>query len=147
MSLGVYTFTARFNANSPFADMIPPIGEFPKQPINYIRTCVEVLKLHEEHESAQTAEKRRRRIEDVQKRNEYRKAHGLPIANGIESWTGTGSTKSAEEVDAAAAATPAAIPVSAAPSAAVDAISAHERQETDLQADADGKRKKFLGIF
>ncbi|KAK8039782.1 hypothetical protein PG993_008193 [Apiospora rasikravindrae] len=136
MSLGVYTFTARFNANSPFADMIPPIGEFPKQPINYIRTCVEVLKLHEEHESAQTAEKRRRRIEDVQKRNEYRKAHGLPIANGIESWTGTGeAAKPAEEEQGAA------IPISAAPSAAVDAISAAE------QTEADGKRKKFLGIF
>ncbi|KAK8078165.1 hypothetical protein PG996_004335 [Apiospora saccharicola] len=138
MSLGAYTFTARFNANSPFADMIPPIGEFPKQPINYIRTCVEVLKLHEEHESAQTADKRRRRIEDVQKRNEYRKAHGLPIANGIESWTGTGkAAKPAEEEGAVVAA----IPASAAPSAVLDATSTSE------QTEADGKRKKFLGIF
>ncbi|KAK8086338.1 hypothetical protein PG994_001312 [Apiospora phragmitis] len=137
VSLGVYTFTARFNANSPFADMIPPIGEFLKQPINYIRTCVEVLKLHEEHESAQTAEKRRRRIEDVQKRNEYRKAHGLPIANGIESWTGTGAAAQPAEEEGVIAA----IPASAAPSAAADAIIATE------QAEADGKRKKFFGIF
>lgn len=138
MSLGAYTFAARFNANSPFAEMIPPIGELPKQPINYIRTCVEVLKLHEEHESAQTAEKRRRRIEDVQKRNEYRKAHGLPIANGIESWTGTGAAaKPAEEEGAVVAA----IPASAASSAVLDATSTSE------QTDVDGKRKKFLGIF
>ncbi|KAI0198725.1 hypothetical protein F4808DRAFT_249003 [Astrocystis sublimbata] len=87
LSLAFYTFCANFNANSPFANMIPPISEFPRHPFQYVGMCIEVLKLHEEHESALTAEKRRKKIEDVAKRNEYRKAHGMePVTKG---WFGS----------------------------------------------------------
>ena len=48
--------------------MIPPISEFPRHPFQYVGVCLDVLRLHEEHESAQTAEKRRRKFEDIAKR-------------------------------------------------------------------------------
>lgn len=138
-SLAVYTFVAKFNATSPFADLIPPISEFPKQPINYIRTCVEVLKLHEQHESAVTAEKRKRRVDDVAKRNEYRKAHGLSASQGIDEWTGTAKSPTQAEQEAAAAAAAAPPPVAV--------VNTAEAPSPDLGLQPDGKRKKFLGIF
>jgi hypothetical protein len=112
VSLTAYTFAAKFNATSPYADMIPPISEFPSHPIDYIGTCLHVLRLHEEHISAVTAEKRRRRVEDVAKRNEYRKAHGLDPAQGIESWTGSAQSPIADSaVPVGDAAVPATAPV------------------------------------
>ncbi|KAK6070558.1 hypothetical protein SCUP515_08383 [Seiridium cupressi] len=137
VSLAAYTFTAKFNATSPYADMIPAISEFPSHPIDYISTCLHVLRLHEEHISAVTAEKRRRKVDDVAKRNEYRKAHGLDTAQGIESWAGFSNS-----------------PV-ASPAAPVDdgtaasSVEAQTRPDTqpDLGITEEGKRKKFLGIF
>lgn len=131
MSLAVYSFTSKFNAESPYADMIPPISEFPSHPFDYIGTCLHVLRLHEEHISAITAEKRRRKVEDVAKRNEYRKAHGLDSAQGIESWSGSSK---APAVDSATA-------------LANDETPAHPTSPADLGITEDGKRKKFLGIF
>lgn len=132
VSLAAYTFAAKFNATSPYADMIPAISEFPSHPIDYIGTCFHVLRLHEEHISAVTAEKRRRKVDDVAKRNEYRKAHGLDSAQGIESWIAP-----AKEAPVAAAAE---VP---APSTAPVA----EQVQATPEVSEDGKRKKFLGIF
>lgn len=36
-----------------------------------------MYKMHAEHVSLETAEKRKRRVDDVEKRREYRVAHGL----------------------------------------------------------------------
>ncbi|KAF7537916.1 hypothetical protein G7054_g3303 [Neopestalotiopsis clavispora] len=133
VSLAAYTFAAKFNATSPYADMIPPISEFPSHPIDYIGTCFHVLRLHEEHISAVTAEKRRRKVEDVAKRNEYRKAHGLESAQGIESWT--------------APAKEAAAPVVAAAETETPSTAVTEQAQATPEGSEDGKRKKFLGIF
>ncbi|KAI1869357.1 uncharacterized protein JN550_005987 [Neoarthrinium moseri] len=132
LSLAFYTFAAKFNATSPYADMIPAFSEFWSHPIDYIGTCLHVLKLHEEHISAETAEKRRRKVDDVAKRNEYRKAHGLDSAQGIESWTGPSQ------------------PAPLAPAAAPAEAPAEQKQpevQPDLYIDENGKRKKFWGIF
>ncbi|KAF3011516.1 hypothetical protein E8E14_009011 [Neopestalotiopsis sp. 37M] len=133
VSLAAYTFAAKFNATSPYADMIPPISEFPSHPIDYIGTCFHVLRLHEEHISAVTAEKRRRKVEDVAKRNEYRKAHGLESAQGIESWT--------------APAKEAAVPVAAAAETEAPSTAVTEQAQATPEGSEDGKRKRFLGIF
>ena len=49
----------------------------------------EVINLETAKTSAATAEKRRRGVEDVQKRSTYRKAHGLEDENsqGLGGWT------------------------------------------------------------
>lgn len=141
MSLAGYSFASKFNAESPYADMIPPISEFPSHPIDYIGTCFHVLRLHEEHISAVTAEKRRRKVEDVAKRNEYRKAHGLDPAQGIESWTGSSEASAASPAAPAGdAPVPAALPVS-------DETQAQQSSQAASSITEDGKRKKFLGIF
>lgn len=130
-SLAVYTFIANFKAKSPFADMIPPISEFPRHPFQYVGVLVDVMRLHEEHESALTAEKRRMRVDDVGKRNEYRKAHGMEPAQGF--WASGTAEPQPQTTE------PAPVVESADPRAASAAVAA------DLTP--DGKRKKFLGIF
>ena len=56
-------------------------------PIAYLRTWGEVLKLQTAHTTVETAERRRQRVEDVSKRAEYRKAHGLDKNDGFGGWT------------------------------------------------------------
>lgn len=53
-------------------------------------TYVEVYRLHTAQISAETAERRRRKVEDVRKRGEYRKAHGLDKGEGFGGWTARG---------------------------------------------------------
>ena len=43
--------------------------------------------MHTAYISAQTAERRKKKVEDVQKRAEYRKAHGLDKEEGFGGWT------------------------------------------------------------
>ena len=66
--------------------MLPVASDLFFHPIAFFGTCIEVLKLHTAHVSAETAERRKRKVEDVQKRDEYRKKHGLET-EGIGGWT------------------------------------------------------------
>ncbi|KAI1447407.1 hypothetical protein F5Y02DRAFT_23629 [Annulohypoxylon stygium] len=128
-SLALYTFIANFDANSPFADLIPPISEFPKHPFQYIGVLIDVMRMHEEHQSAVTAEKRRMRVDDVAKRAEYRKAHGLEVTQGF-----FGNSSSGGAVDTPAP-EPETVPV-------VEPEAAPTAEPTP-----DGKRKKWFGVF
>lgn len=76
-----------FKHNSPFADMIPSFSDFFYHPITSGRTIVEVIRLGEAHNAAIVQEKRRRRVDDVVKRSQYRKAHGLEDKQGFGGWT------------------------------------------------------------
>jgi len=79
-------FVTNFKRDSPFADMIPPWTQLLLHPVKYTRTVLEVLKLHQAHITAETQERRKRKVEDVAKRSAYRKAHGLEN-EGFGSWT------------------------------------------------------------
>ncbi|KAH9907986.1 hypothetical protein F4778DRAFT_456092 [Xylariomycetidae sp. FL2044] len=143
-SLAIYTFAANFQEKSRFADMIPPISELPRHPIQYIGVCIDVLKLHEEHESAVTAEKRRRKVEDVAKRNEYRKAHGLEPAQGF--WA-AGQVAAAPQPESKEEEELTDQPPSAAAAVAAADAAVAETPEVAAAFTPEGKRKKFLGIF
>lgn len=145
LSLAMYTFARNFNANSPFADMIPPISEFPRHPFQYIGVCIDVMRLHEEHESALTAEKRRRKVEDVAKRNEYRKAHGLEPATSSFFGSQVEDAKPEDKPEPEIPSSPSLSTVVAEPSAPVP----EPELEPNVTAEVapEGKRKKFWGIF
>lgn len=55
-----------------------------------MRSCLEVLKLHSAAVSAEAAERRQRRLDDVAKRSFYRKKHGLETEE-FGGWTMKGS--------------------------------------------------------
>lgn len=120
--LATFTFVENFKRTSPFADMLPSGSDLVSHPFSSIRTAVEVVRLSEAQRSAEVAEKRKRRVDDVVKRSEYRKAHGLDKDQGFGGWT---AKTDAESMGPA-------VPVH-------DGSSAEGHEE--------GKRKKFLGIF
>ena len=74
-----------FNRTSPVAHLIPPANTFISHPIDWISQCVQVFKLHTQRTSEETAERRRKKVEDVEKRRRYRKAHGLEKDQASES--------------------------------------------------------------
>ncbi|KAH8899590.1 hypothetical protein GQ53DRAFT_317575 [Thozetella sp. PMI_491] len=121
--LAIFTFTESFRQNSPYADMAPSASDFLSHPIASFRQMMHVLRLTEIRKAEEVQEKRARQADDVTKRTMYRKAHGLPIEQGL-SWTkSSAATKAPETVPAVA-------------------------DETAVSVEAAaGTRKKWLGIF
>ncbi|KAI5370484.1 hypothetical protein Slin14017_G013630 [Septoria linicola] len=85
-----------FLHNTPYRDMLPPRSMFFSHPIAYIGRWVETYNLHVAYVSAQTAEKRKQKVDDVKKRSEYRKAHGMDTAEGglFGGWSAKGDNES-----------------------------------------------------
>lgn len=132
-----------FKHTSPFADMVPSFSDFFSHPISSIRTVVEIIRLGEAHNSAIVAEKRKRRIDDVEKRNAYKKAHG----EENKLLFGMFGTKTEEEMaaekaeEARKAGADDASPVKLPPQAV---LAPGEHQDAFGEV---SKRKKVLGIF
>lgn len=85
-SIAGFTFITNFKQNTKFSDMLPPSKDFIYHPISAFRQCREVLKLHTAAVAAETAERRQRKVDDIAKRDLYRKAHGLDTT-GYGGWT------------------------------------------------------------
>ena len=103
--------------------------------------------MHTDHISAETAERRRKKVEDVQKRAAYRKAHGLDKQQGFGGWTAktdANSSGSTTKIDAA-------VGQELAPLEGLQDLDGRdipEREEAYL--DWEGKKKplkKWLGIW
>ncbi|KAI9799292.1 MAG: hypothetical protein M1833_004170 [Piccolia ochrophora] len=92
--LAIFTFFTNFRRTSPFSHMLPPPREIFSHPISFLSSYVEVFKLHTAHTSAETAERRKRKVDDVQKRDRYRKAHGLDQNQGFGGWTARSDSES-----------------------------------------------------
>lgn len=94
-TLGVSTFVLNFLHTSPYTHLLPPRGEFLSSPLAFVSQYLNVYKMHTVHISAEAAERRMKKVEDVQKRQEFRKAHGFD--NG--GFYGTNPAPPAETVD------------------------------------------------
>ena len=163
-SLAGFTFVDNFRRTSPFAHLLPAARDLVWHPWSSVRACVEVLRLHTAYVSAQTAERRKTRLDDVQKRRDFRDAHGLPADQGLPALRGapvpspslSSPSSNHEKEDEAralgrerAAASPSqllhttASPVANEPESASSADAA-------VYTDWEGKRrpvKKWLGIW
>ena len=67
--------------------MLPHWTQLFTHPIAATRTFFEVLRLTTEHTTAETMDRRKRKVDDVQKRAQYRKAHGLDADEAVGGWT------------------------------------------------------------
>jgi hypothetical protein len=76
-SLATFTFSENFKRTSPFAHLLPPWSGLLAHPIDTISQVLSVYRMHVQHNSMLTREKRHRRIDDAEKRRQYRIAHGL----------------------------------------------------------------------
>lgn len=85
--MAVFVFVTNFKQNSPFADMIPPWTDLFIHPIAFWQRWIEIVRLNAAHVAAETQERRTRRVEDVAKRAQFRKAHGLDGGEGFGGWT------------------------------------------------------------
>jgi hypothetical protein len=56
---------------------------FLAHPISFLARYADTYKLHSEYTSQMTAAHRRQKVDDVRKRAEFRKAHGLDAQEGI----------------------------------------------------------------
>jgi len=86
-TMAITVWITNFKRDSPFADMLPEWSQFLVHPIDSTRQFVEVLRLSTEAKSAETLERRNARMDDVAKRAQYRKAHGLDQNQGFGGWT------------------------------------------------------------
>ncbi|KAK3320891.1 hypothetical protein B0T19DRAFT_252171 [Cercophora scortea] len=102
-ALAFYTANENFKRNSPFADMVPAASEFLYHPITATRQLADVIRMNEMHNAAIVQAKRQRRVDDVAKRAEYRKAHGLPLEQGFFGRTNNNVEAESESSPGAAA--------------------------------------------
>lgn len=91
--MAIFTLTENFKRNTPFADMLPSGSDFREQPIESMRTLYEVWQLTQLHDSVIVAGQRKKNVDDVAKRAEYRKAHGLEQDGGLGNWTAKGDAE------------------------------------------------------
>lgn len=80
-------WVTNFKRNSPFADLLPAWSQLFVHPIAFFRTFMEVVKMNSDYVTAETMERRKRKVEDVAKRAAYRKAHGLDKDESFGGWT------------------------------------------------------------
>ncbi|PYH99599.1 hypothetical protein BO71DRAFT_415324 [Aspergillus ellipticus CBS 707.79] len=97
VSMAGFTFTTNFKRTSPFAHLLPSWSGLMVHPIDTVSQAVSVFRMHVEHSSRETREKRRRRVDDAEKRRQYRVAHGLEEPD--EEKDGKAATEGVVEVD------------------------------------------------
>ena len=88
LSLVIAVWLSDFIYNTPYQDLLPPNSMIYNHPLAFVVRYWEVYQMHVDYTSAQTAERRQGKVEDVRKRSEYRKAHGLDQDEGVlGGWT------------------------------------------------------------
>ena len=103
--------------------------------------------MHVDHHSLETAERRRKKLEDLQKRAAYRKAHGLEKPQGFGGWLTKPDEESSVSVTMAGD-TPATALATVESSGSTNERSVP--QEKNAYVDWEGRRrpiKKWLGIW
>ena len=82
LSLAFSTFALNFVHTTPYAALLPARADFLSHPFRALRQALDVYKMHAEHVSAETAERRKRKVDDIDKRNEFKRAHGIDVEEG-----------------------------------------------------------------
>jgi hypothetical protein len=106
--------------------MLPAFSDFFTSPFNSMSALIEVIRLDSAHKAVMIQEQRMQRVNDVAKRKEYRKAHGIDESQTLP-WAG----KVKANVEGPA------------PVISVEEEAKRKAFELELQA----PRKKWLGIF
>ncbi|KAF7718234.1 Uncharacterized protein PECH_002048 [Penicillium ucsense] len=144
-SLATFTFTTNFKATSPFAHLLPSWSDLFTHPIDTVSQAMHVYRMHVQHESMRVREQRHRRVEDAEKRRQYRVAHGLEEAPEAKQKEGEMGVESGD------AQSPVAADVAEiAAGEGVGAVAAAAAAAEEEFVDWEGKKKpvkKWLGIW
>ena len=124
-------------------------------PIRFFGRWAEVYQMHVAYVSAETADRRKQKVDDVTKRSHYRKAHGLEQGEGVfGGWT----AKTTEETLTPALREGGSVPsppsssgnvVQVVRSAVDDYREGQDKDTTyvDFEGNRQPVRKKWLGIW
>ncbi|OBT60538.1 hypothetical protein VE03_10056 [Pseudogymnoascus sp. 23342-1-I1] len=96
-SLAGFTFLVNLRRDSKFGDLLPEPKDAIWHPFATARTVFEVLRLDAAAKSAETMERREWKAKDLEKREEYRKAHGLET-EGFGGWVPKDAAPAAVQV-------------------------------------------------
>ncbi|KAK5137391.1 hypothetical protein LTR08_008969 [Meristemomyces frigidus] len=145
VSLVVGIWVQDFLTTTPYRDILPPNSMVFAHPITFVARWFEVYQMHIAYTSKQTADRRRRNVDDVQKRSEYRKAHGIDQGEGVfGGWT---AKTDAETLGPALSERGAAVEVPSASPVAVEAATDVDGTFVDFEGKRQTLRKKWLGIW
>ena len=75
--LAVFVNLETFHRTSPVAHLLPQRSYFLSHPIDYLSQYLTIYKMHVNARSVEVQAQRDRKLEDLQKRDQYRKAHGI----------------------------------------------------------------------
>ncbi|KAK5108393.1 hypothetical protein LTR62_008349 [Meristemomyces frigidus] len=139
-----------FMRTTPYADLLPPNNMIFAHPFAWFHRWWEVYSMHIEYISAQTAEKRKAKADDVQKRAAYRKAHGIGQEEGMfGGWT---AREGPDAIEAAATKEGSASISTAAGAEVLDAspvapVVDGNATYVDFEGKPQPAQKKWLGIW
>ncbi|KAH0290722.1 hypothetical protein KCU62_g3456, partial [Aureobasidium sp. EXF-3399] len=154
ISLAFFTWLNNFLANTPYLDQLPPNNMFFSHPIAFLSRYAQVYNLHSQYISIQTAEYRKNKVDDVRKRAEFRKAHGLNEAEGVfGGWSARDDKSGGEKAQSKEGEALAAVGNEMAvgkESEALAAAAVDKEGAEEMYTDFEGRRKpikKWLGIW
>ncbi|KAF2223113.1 hypothetical protein BDZ85DRAFT_312796 [Elsinoe ampelina] len=84
VSLAFFTILTNFLHTTPYRDQLPPNNFFFSHPFRFLGRWLEVYQMHTDFITEQTIAKREAKVDDVRKRSEFRKAHGIDDEPGGE---------------------------------------------------------------
>ncbi|KIW06792.1 uncharacterized protein PV09_02472 [Verruconis gallopava] len=77
VALAGATFYIDFHSKNKYPDLLPPASLLWSHPIEYMSQYAQVYKMHKQEEAAENLKKRQRKQDEVRKRREYMRAHGI----------------------------------------------------------------------
>ncbi|KAF2484304.1 hypothetical protein BDY17DRAFT_323171 [Neohortaea acidophila] len=135
-----------FYYTTPFQDLLPPKSMFYSHPFQYLGRYWSVYQMHVDHTSAEVAERRKQKVDDVKKRSDYRKAHGMEDG-GLFGWTAkTDEEELGPALREGGGSGPNPAVDIASPTAVID-TKAEEHVYLDFEGKTQVARKKWFGIW
>ena len=81
--MGLTTFFLNYAWNSPFAHLVPPLGDLFRQPGAFFSAWMTVIRLHDADKTARIQELRLARTDDLAKRRYFMRMHGIEVKDPV----------------------------------------------------------------
>jgi hypothetical protein len=85
-----------FHKSNRYPDLLPSASLFFSHPLRFLRAYTQVYRLNVDAQSADARANMDRNAEDVRRRREFRRAHGIPETTGAAAWLGLGTVEEDE---------------------------------------------------
>jgi hypothetical protein len=80
-----------FHSTNRFPELLPSKSLFYTHPFRFLKSYWHVYRLNEQERNREALAGMHKRADDLQRRREYREAHGIPETTGMAAWLGLGT--------------------------------------------------------